>query len=138
VNRQDLRRLATIRLREGRTLYSTGLYSGAYYLSGYAVECALKACIAKSTRKSEFPNKSLAVDAWKHDLNALVKTAGLLAARTVAFDADDQLEVNWSTVKDWSSESRYDPAVPKKKASDIIDAISDDPHGVMLWLKQHW
>jgi HEPN domain-containing protein len=32
-------------------LLEAGLYAGAYYLAGYAVECALKACIAKKTAR---------------------------------------------------------------------------------------
>jgi len=34
-----------------------GFFDGAYYLAGYAVECAIKACIAKGTRRYEFPDK---------------------------------------------------------------------------------
>ncbi|MEL0589524.1 MAG: hypothetical protein U1V55_07060 [Planktothrix rubescens PR222] len=30
-------------------------YSGAYYLSGYVIECALKACIAKKTQQLPIP-----------------------------------------------------------------------------------
>ena len=44
--------------------------SGAYYLAGYAVECAIKACIAKKTRKSEWPPKPEDVrKMYSHDLN---------------------------------------------------------------------
>jgi len=38
-------------------LLRLGLFDGAYYLAGYAVECALKACIAKGTQRFEFPDK---------------------------------------------------------------------------------
>src|SRR5712692_7302814 len=56
MNRNDLRRLARIRLKEARVLLKAACYDGAYYLCGYAVECGLKACIAKATRRSEFPD----------------------------------------------------------------------------------
>src|SRR5690242_7885063 len=51
VNCTDFKKLAEIRMAEARTLLKARHYDGAYYLAGYAVECALKACIAKRTKK---------------------------------------------------------------------------------------
>lgn len=62
MNRDDLQKLARLRLREARALLDRDLYPGAYYLSGYVVECALKACIAKSTKKFDFPDKGRVAD----------------------------------------------------------------------------
>ena len=47
LSRKELQALSGIRLREARALARLGMNDGAYYLAGYAVECALKACIAK-------------------------------------------------------------------------------------------
>lgn len=55
VDRRDLHVLSRIRLKEAKALLDAGLYDGAYYLAGYAVECGLKACIAKKTKRHEFP-----------------------------------------------------------------------------------
>ena len=52
-------------------------YDGSYYLCGYAVECALKACIAKATQRSEFPDLDKVKASYTHDLTVLVKKAGL-------------------------------------------------------------
>jgi len=49
--------LSRIRLQEAKALLSLDFDDGAYYLAGYAVECALKACIAKETRRHEFPDR---------------------------------------------------------------------------------
>jgi len=38
MNRKDLQDLALIRLKEAKALLDKGLYDGAYYLCGYAVE----------------------------------------------------------------------------------------------------
>ena len=46
MNRADFQRLADVRIDEAGVLLAAGRWSGAYYLAGYAVECALKACIA--------------------------------------------------------------------------------------------
>jgi hypothetical protein len=41
MNRADLQQIAELRLQEARTLLTGGFPDGAYYLAGYAVECAL-------------------------------------------------------------------------------------------------
>jgi HEPN domain-containing protein len=50
MNRADFHKLAEIRIKEARVLLDRKCYAGAYYLAGYAVECALKACIARKTQ----------------------------------------------------------------------------------------
>ena len=54
-NRRDFQRLARLRLRDARVLMRNGNSEAAYYLIGLAVECAVKACIAKNTRRYDFP-----------------------------------------------------------------------------------
>ena len=44
---------------------------GAYYLAGYAIECALKACIAKATRRYDFPDRKKVDASHTHDLREL-------------------------------------------------------------------
>ncbi len=77
MNRQDFKNLANIRLREAHVLLKSRNYSGSYYLAGYVVECALKACIARQTRRFEFPEKKKIQEAYTHNLESLVKLAGL-------------------------------------------------------------
>ncbi len=43
MNRAELQRLAKDRLLDAKALFAARRWSGAYYLAGYAVECALKA-----------------------------------------------------------------------------------------------
>ncbi|MSU78452.1 MAG: HEPN domain-containing protein [Gemmataceae bacterium] len=54
VNRTQLQQLAQERVRDADSLLKAGQWSGAYYLAGYAVECGLKACIAKLTNLLRF------------------------------------------------------------------------------------
>jgi hypothetical protein len=78
VNRRDLQGLTRVRLAEARALLDAGLYDGAYYLAGYAVECALKACIARRTRIHDFPLKPSDVRGmYTHDSVGLVRAADL-------------------------------------------------------------
>ena len=54
---------------------------GTYYLAGYAVECALKACIAKETKRHEFPDRRKVDASHTHDLRELVRLAKLEKSR---------------------------------------------------------
>ena len=45
--------MADQRLVEAKALLDQGMWDGAYYLAGYAVELALKACIIKMLQGSE-------------------------------------------------------------------------------------
>ena len=136
MNRQDLQNLALTRLKEVEVLLNNHQYSGAYYLSGYVIECALKACIAKQTQEFDFPDKKTVMDSYTHDLEKLVKVAKL-DTQLKSLLNDPEFSVRWSMVKDWSEESRYQTHNPQE-AQDIYSAITDTNHGVLQWLQQHW
>lgn len=57
LNRSHFQRVSLGRLREARTIFEKRRYAGAFYIAGYAVECALKACIAKRIQARTFPPK---------------------------------------------------------------------------------
>jgi HEPN domain-containing protein len=137
MNRSDFKALAVIRLREASLLLKNKQYSGAYYLAGYAVETALKACISKETRRHDFPDKQRALDSWTHSLTQLLRTAGLQALLEAETSGDSEFAANWNVVKDWSEQSRYSQT-DQKEAEALIRAISDKGHGVLRWLKRHW
>jgi HEPN domain-containing protein len=77
MKRSDLQRLARIRIKEAKVLLENNCFDGAYYLAGYAVECALKACIAKQTQRHEFPDKTRVLDSYTHDFAKLIRVANL-------------------------------------------------------------
>src|SRR5450759_4605255 len=99
MDRRDLQELSKIRLKEANALLKLGLCDGAYYLAGYAVECALKACIARGTQRGEFPDKRKADQSHSHSLPRLVKVAGLDEARLVRVDKDPDFGMNWDAVQ---------------------------------------
>lgn len=55
----DLEKLAQVRLDDALLLAHAGRSSSAYYLAGYAVELALKACISKLFQPNVIPDKGL-------------------------------------------------------------------------------
>jgi len=101
MKRTDLQHLARLRRREASALLRAGHAAGAYYLSGYVVECALKACIARKTERFEFPEKQRVLDSYTHDLNDLLETADLKTAFDAAVRAQPALGLNWGSSGNW-------------------------------------
>jgi len=119
-------------------LLRTGSYEGAYYLAGYAVECGIKACIAKQIRRYEFPDKKLVVDSYSHDLEKLINVSGLKSKHEAELKANKDFALNWTVVKDWSEQDRYRLQISRAQATDLYSAIVARKNGVLSWLKQHW
>jgi HEPN domain-containing protein len=136
VNKSDFERLTEVRIDEAKVLLNAGKPDGAYYLAGYAVECALKACIAKLTNQHDFPAKD-AQKCYVHNLKNLLERAVLSTDLDDDTKNDPDLKTNWQIVKDWSEEARYDQT-DKNAAQDLYDAITDTKHGVLPWLKLRW
>lgn len=137
MNRADLKLLSELRLAEAKSLLSAGHPDGSFYLAGYAIECALKACIAKRTREHEFPDKKLAVDSHSHDIAKLIQLAELKQELETAAQANPSLTASLNTVKDWSEAARYERKA-ELDASDLIQAIEDPVGGLLTWIKQRW
>jgi HEPN domain-containing protein len=137
MNCKDLKKLTQIRRKEARLLLKNRNYEGAYYLSGYIVECALKVCIAKQTKKCDFPDIKTVNASYTHNLTKLVKTGGLLPALNMEISRDPDFEINWTIVKDWSEKSRYEKHT-KNEANGLYSAITNPEHGVLKWIRQHW
>ena len=131
-----MRDLALIRLKEARVLLRTRNYDGAYYLSGYVVECALKACIAKHTRRSEFPDKKTAVASNTHRLEDLIGVARLSEEFPKEVRTNLAFETNWNVAKDWSEHSPYERH-SSENTRNMFSAVSDKKHGVFKWIRQH-
>ena len=138
MNRRDLQALSRERLRDARQLLATGQHVGAYYLAGYAVECALKACIARKTRRFDFPDRKTVADSHTHDLVKLVGIAGLKYQLDATSSTDDAFERNWSTIQDWTVEDRYNLDISPDEAKDLYRAISAKSSGMMAWIRRYW
>lgn len=139
MNRSDFQRLADLRIKEAKLLLENKCYEGAYYLAGYAVECALKACIAKKTKRFDFPPKDKIVrELYTHNLEQLRKLAELPLDLEAKKKSVIQFELNWAVVKGWKEEVRYETEVDDKRANNLYSAITDKKHGVLSWLKKYW
>lgn len=138
MHRNDLRRLSRLRIREARLLLRAGGVQGAHYLAGYAVECALKACIARQFQQHDIPDRKLVNDVYTHDLDRLLDLAGLRAALQRYAAAYPPLQKNWSVVKDWKETARYNPGITAQEAQDLYSACTARRYGVLTWLRDQW
>ncbi len=138
MNRTELRELSRLRVKEARVLLQNGYYSGAYYLLGYAVECALKACIAKQIRRYEFPDRKLVNDSYTHDLERLLGVSGLREELDSESAGNPTLLRYWTIVKDWSEQSRYNSDISENEARDLFSAVTARRSGVLSWLMRRW
>src|SRR5712675_2178920 len=131
--RQDLLLLHQQWLDDARTLLAAQRYPGAYHAGGVALECALKARIAKFIQAEEFPDKKLAQDAWDHDPRKLLALGDLVRFMDQAPAA---VQTNWATVKDWKVDSRYTHTVNPATVGAFLEALDDPKDGVLPWLRK--
>jgi hypothetical protein len=137
VNRADFQQLAEERLVDADVLLAAQRWSGAYYLSGYAIECGLKACIAKLTNEHDFPDKAFAQRCYTHNLDTLLDAARLKLDLDSDMRSNLQLAANWATTRAWNEDSRYEVKT-HIEAIGIYNAVADQSNGVMQWIKVRW
>jgi HEPN domain-containing protein len=137
VNRVDFQIIAELRLKEAKALLAAGFSDGSYYLAGYAVECALKACIAKRTREHDFPEKELVNKSHTHDIGKLLQLAELKIELEDALKSNATMRAGLGTIQEWSEASRYERKLDQE-ALDLIQAIEDPTGGLLPWIMLHW
>jgi AbiV family abortive infection protein len=137
VTRGDLKLLSQHRIREAKLLLDNNNYSGAYYLAGYSIECALKACIARQIISNTIPEKKFINDFYTHDLKILVKLAALENDRLILAAANVNFDTNWNLVKDWNETSRY-KIYTRIEAQGLYTSITERRGGILPWIRQYW
>ena len=138
MNRLIYQQLAENRLLDARASFQAGRFDAAYYLAGYVVECALKACIAKKTREYDFPPKD-ANKYYIHNLTRLLESVGLIEFQQ-DLKSDSILAEYWNLMTRWDEVSRYQlrGTEAEKSAEDMLLAIADEEHGVLRCLSKYW
>jgi hypothetical protein len=137
MNRLDFQKLAGLRLSESQALLAAGFPDGPYYLAGYAMECALKACIAKRTREHDFPEKD-SRDYYVHDFEKPLALARLKDELDNSARMNPLMQPNRIIVRNWSEESRYEAGRTIQEATDLLNAIEDPKGGLLPWVRQRW
>lgn len=134
--------LAKTRLADAKALLGRKRWSAAYYLTGYAVECALKSCLLHHIHETGviFKDQKYLKElggCWTHDFVTLVKISGLDEPFGVARGQNPVLEANWTVTKDWKETSRYEEKT-EHEARSLYTAVEHEADGVLAWVRQHW
>ncbi len=137
MNRLEFQFLAQEKIAEAKILLDAGKWTGAYYLAGYAVECGIKACIAKLFKTEVFPEKSFSDKCYIHDIVKLLVLAEMNDVCDADCLANSKLGDNWDKAKDWTEASRYERKT-QPEAQALYDAITNNPDGVLPWLQARW
>lgn len=134
MDRDTFRRLALLRLAEAKALLQSGHYPGAYYLCGYAVECALKACLAKKTKRFAYPSEPAVVRQryYTHELSELLKQVGDPLVKELP------LHSGWAELTRWSPDCRYDLGTTEEEARFLYSVIAHLSNGVLRCIRKHW
>ncbi|MEZ0542781.1 hypothetical protein [Fibrella arboris] len=105
ISKQELRRIATARLKDAEILLAANRYDGASYLSGYAVEIGLKLRICRTLKWQGFPETNSEFQGLQslkvHDFEVLLRFSGVEGKIKSGYLTE------WSAVKQWKPELRY-------------------------------
>ena len=148
--RIEFQDLASLRLAEANVLLAQNYPDGAFYLAGYAVECALKSVICKTLNIDDFfdaysskPHgakvKDDIVQKFKtHDYGTLLVLSGLYFNLEADLLQDSLLERSWSAIRlhTWSEQYRYE-IVTRKSVAEVDDFIKSVNY-LLQWIKKHW
>jgi len=106
-DRNTFKTVAKAKLKAAKILYKAKDYSNAGYLLGYVLEAALKACICKRLRLSQYPDSGRHHDVFStHNFDRLLILSGF--SEHVDFMPNQNLLENWSTLThDWRPSIRY-------------------------------
>ena len=137
MNRTQFQKLTVERVHDAEALLGAGRWSGAYYLAGYAAECALKACIAKLTKRYDFPDKDRVSKSYTHNIENLLHLAGLRNQRDRDILENPEFGRSWAFLKDWDEQARY-LVWTQKEAREFFAAVTDDTKEVLPWIMVRW
>ena len=143
MNQEQLRKLAEHRILDAKVLIDGGRWAYGYYVAGYAIECALKSCVlARMVHTGWVFQEKVKIDECiTHDFDKLIPIAGMRALLTDSLKASavatGEFARNWEIVKQWKVTSRYEDRT-QKEAMELYAAITDEPHGMLIWLKKYW
>ncbi len=146
------RQLAEERILDAQALILSGRWAYAYYVAGYAVECGLKACMLARMAHTGwiFKYKGKVEDCLKHGYKQLINIAGLIEEldnmHKESAAAGGEFIANWQVVCLWNVDSRYAAktedsryaAKTEAEARALLAAITDEPHGVLPWIRNYW
>jgi HEPN domain-containing protein len=133
----DLQRMSERNIESALILFRANNWSNSYYLAGYAIEMALKSIISRKFASDTIPDKNFVISIYTHKIKDLLGLTGLKSEFELAMKADSLLGSNWAICSEWTPECRYQEK-SDEEAFELLNAISDEKHGVLPWIKVRW
>jgi hypothetical protein len=116
-----------------KVLHAQKLGSQAFQHAGFSIEFALKYRIMLTLGLNRWPDRDERRDLYVHDLGKLAMLAGVEADLASEVSANTAIGLAWMVAKDWTVETRYDPApFPPRRVADMVKAIGE--MGLLEWL----
>ena len=117
-------------------LFDGRCYNGTVYLAGYVIELALKARICKLLDVQDYPETAALKSAFMvHKFDQLLFLAGLRDK----LHKNEEVVANWSIIKPWVPELRYEPrSFSRVEALVTLRAVREPIKGVFPWIKKYW
>ena len=139
MNRNDLQKLSKLRRSDAKILLDAGHAEASYYLMGYAIECALKAVIAKGTQKHDFPDKRAVLDTHTHNLEDLARLSDLKKPLQ-SLPTTHPARIHWAVVKNWSEAGRYRHDIMPAGGKGFVQGQHGPArtYGVLTCIKAYW
>lgn len=137
MRRVDLQRLSDRKIESAQVLARAGHWADAYYLAGYSIEMALKSVISRQISVDTIPDKNMISKVYTHDFKTLIGLAGLKADFDKAVGESSLFGSNWAIVSEWSPECRYQEK-SNAEITFLLVAATQEPHGVLPWIKKYW
>ena len=84
-----------------------------------------------------FRERKFSDNCWTHNIEELVRLAGLRSALDLDMAANRQLGINWIYATQWKEISRYQTAT-EFNARRLYQAVADAADGVLPWIRTRW
>lgn len=125
-------RLAARELEDARImLVGGGSPEAVYQHAGQSIENLLKALIWKRERWNMWPDSKREPDLYRHNLNKMLRRAGLAEE----LEQNKDVAIAWRVVREWKQQPRYAAnSMPRKIALDMIRCVRHPDYGVYHWL----
>ena len=139
MNQSELQLMANERMLDAAALIAGNRWAYAYYVAGYAVECALKSCVLSRMIHTGgiFTDKKFSEKCWTHDFGELVELAGLKPELNQQLANSPAFAGNWGTTATWKETSRYEQKT-EPEARLLYEAINHNSDGVLKWIRNYW
>jgi hypothetical protein len=125
---EEIMRLSKERLSEAKILFDNGKFDGAYYLSGYSIELALK---AKICERFCIPNL------FTSDEKKLQAIVGINEVRKAVRTANNKSLSLGNSIffQNWSEDIRYKPcgSIGKPECGELLELLAKE-NGILEWI----